>query len=446
MFEKLRDALNSFARNKKIDKKEVEKFIKEIQRALILSDVNVKIVFEITQTIKKKIFEEEKHEGLSLREHTIKVVYETLSEILGKEKGELKIEPQKILLVGLYGTGKTTTAAKLAYFFKKKGLKPCLITTDTYRPAAYEQLKNLAEKIGVEFYGNKNENNAIKILQEGMKECHTSDVIIIDTAGRDAFNEELLNEINSLYKVLKPDETLLVLSADIGQAAKSLVESLKEKIKITGIILTKMDSSAKGGGALTAAYLANVKVKFLGIGEKIEDLEYYDPVRFVSRLLGMGDLETLLEKAREIIDKEKIEKLMEAKDYDMYMFYEQLKATQKMGSLNKILEMIPGMSRMSFKKEEIEEQEIKIKKWGYIFDSMTVEERKNPKIIDSSRIQRIAKGSGTTEEDVREMLKAYRMSEKLYKKFKSGKFLKDPKLRKLMMNINPKNTNLQEMM
>ncbi len=446
MFEKLKDALNSFARNKKIDKKEVEKLIKEIQRALILSDVNVKIVFEITQTIKKRIFEKEKHEGLNLREHTIKVVYETLSEILGKEKGELKIEPQKILLVGLYGTGKTTTAAKLAYFFKKKGLKPCLITTDTYRPAAYEQLKNLAEKIGVKFYGNKNENNAVKILQEGLKECHNSEVIIVDTAGRDAFNEELLNEINALYKVLEPEETLLVLSADIGQAAKSLVESLKEKLKITGIILTKMDSSAKGGGALTAAYLANIKVKFLGTGEKIEDLEYYDPVRFVSRLLGMGDLETLLEKAREIIDKDQIEKLMEAKDYDMYMFYEQLKATQKMGSLNKILEMIPGMSRMSFKKEEIEEQEIKIKKWGYIFDSMTVEERKNPKIIDSSRIKRIAKGSGTTEEDVREMLKAYKMSEKLYKKFKSGKFLKDPKLRKLMMNIGPKNANIQEML
>lgn len=445
MFEKLKNALNSFARSKKVDKKEVENLIKEIQRALILSDVNVKVVFEVAKTIRKRIFKDEKAEKLSLREHTIKVVYDTLTEILGKKKGELKIEPQRILLVGLYGTGKTTTAAKLAYFFKKKGLKPCLITTDTHRAAAYEQLKDLAERIGVDFYGNKNEKDAVKILKEGLEKCKNTEVIIVDTSGRDAFNEELLEEINALYKELNPDETLLVLSADIGQVAKSIVESLKEKLKLTGIIITKMDSSAKGGGALTAAYLAGVKVKFIGTGEKIDDFEYYDPVRFVSRLLGMGDLETLLEKTREVLDRDKIEKFMHAKNYDLYLFYEQLKATQKMGSLTKLLEMIPGMSRLSIRKEEIEEQEKKIREWGYIFDSMTVEERMNPKIIDSSRIRRIAKGSGTTEEQVREMLRAYKMSEKLYKKFKSGKFLKDPKLRRLMMGMKSEGIDFKDL-
>ncbi|NPA38747.1 MAG: signal recognition particle protein [Candidatus Nanohaloarchaeota archaeon] len=437
MFEKLKTAINNFATRKQIDKQEVEALIKEIQRALILSDVNVKVVFELTQKMKKRIFEEKKHEAVSLREHVIKVVYEELTNILGKEKGKIEIKPQKIMLVGLYGTGKTTTAGKLAYFFKKKGLKPFLLSVDVYRPAAYTQLKTLAEQIEVPYYGNEKEKDPVKILKEGLKAYEKSgaDVLIVDTAGRDALTPDLIEELKKINEVLLPDETYLVIAADIGQGAKSLVEAFKSAVSLTGIIITKMDSSAKGGGALTAAYLAGTTVKFLGIGEKLEDLEYYDPVRFVSRLLGMGDLESLLEKVKEVVDEEKIKEMWQSDKYNIAMFYEQLQATQKMGSLQKMIEMIPGMSRLIPRKEELEEQEKKMRKWKYIIDSMTKEERENPSIINTSRIKRIAKGSGTSEEEVREMLKAYKMSEKMFKKFKSGKFMKDPKIRKMLANV-----------
>ncbi len=431
MLDRIREAVSKFTSKKKIDKRDLEELIKEIQRALILGDVNIKIVFEISEEIKKKIFEE-KPENISLRDYTIKTIYEVLTKYLGKGDKTLELKKQKILLVGLYGTGKTTTAAKLGNYFKKRGLSVCLVCADVHRAGAYHQLKQLAEKIGVGFYGQENEKKVINILKKALQECK-EDVIIVDSAGRDNVNEDLLKEIKEIHENINPDEILLVISADIGSIAKDVVEKFKETLPITGIIITKMDTSAKAGGALVSSYLTNAPILFIGTGEKIEDFEKFDSKRFVSRLLGMGDLETLLEKVKELEEEQKtIKEMIEKGEYNMYVFYEQLKATQKMGSFQKIMEMIPGMNMLGVKKEEIEEQEEKVKKWKYIFDSMTKEERLHPEIINSSRIARIAKGSGTKEEDVREMLKAYKMSEKIFKGMKSGKLLKDPRMKKIL--------------
>lgn len=311
----------------------------------------------------------------------------------------------------------------------------CVVCADTHRPAAYDQLKQLADKIGVGFYGERASKDAISIVRNAIDNCG-EDILIVDSAGRDNVNDDLLKEIESIYNILKPDEVLLVISADIGNAVKNLVEAFNSKVPITGIIITKMDSSAKGGGALVASYISGAKVLFLGTGEKIEDFEHYNPKGFVSRLLGMGDLESLLEKIRELEEEEiEIKKYIEKGEYNMYVFYEQIKATQKMGSFRKIIEMIPGLGMLNLKKEDVEKQEEKVRKWKYIIDSMTKEERLNPEIINASRIKRIARGSGTSEEEVRELLKAYKMSEKMFHSLKSGKLMRDPRLKRFLKSM-----------
>ncbi len=434
MLERIKEAIINFRSQKKIDKKDLEVLLKEIQRALILADVNVKIVLDITEKIKRKIYEE-KPENIPLRDYAIKAIYEVLTDYLGKEKRELNLKRQRILVIGLYGAGKTTTAAKIAYYFKKRNLSVCLVCADIHRPAAYDQLESLAKKINVSFYGERNSKNVIEIIKNAIEKCK-EDVMIIDSAGRDSINEELLNEIKKIYEISKPEEVFLVMGGDIGSSAKDLVEKFKETIPITGIVLTKMDSSAKGGGALVASYLSGANVVFLGTGEKIEDLECYDPKGFVSRLLGLGDLNALLERIKELEEEYKeIKHYIERGEYNMYVFYEQIRATQKMGSFQKILDMIPGASMIGIKKDELENQERKIRKWKYIIDSMTKEERLHPEIINASRIKRIARGSGTKEEEVRELLKAYKTSEKIFRGLRTGKFLKDPRLKKFLKAI-----------
>ena len=402
-----------------IDEKSVDEFIKDLQRALIRSDVNVKLVLEFTKNLKSRILEE-KRKSIS-REFIVKTLYDELVKIIGKgEEIQINKRPYKIVLVGLFGSGKTTTAAKIAKFYSKRGLKVALLALDTFRPAAYQQLKQLGESIHTKVFGEEGEKNPIKIIKKFEEEFKKYDIIISDTSGRNALDKEMIEEIKNINKELKPDEELLVISADIGQGAKEQAEAFKQ-IGISGVIITKMDGSAKGGGALTACYIANVPIRFIGTGEKVGDIEKFDPKKFISRLIGLGDLETLLEKAKEEIGEEKAknieEKIMSGK-FNLIDFYDQLEAMKKMGPLKKVISMIPGLSMANIPKEMLDIQQDKLKKFKIMMDSMTKYELENPEKINRSRIDRIAKGAGVDPSDVRELIKQFESMKKIIKKIK----------------------------
>ncbi len=415
--DKLRSVVDKISGMNTVDKNAIEDVLRDIQRALLSSDVDVKLVFEITDSIRNKAFEKIP-EGLTRKEHITKVVYEELTRIMGESKSVVELKPKKILLAGLYGSGKTSTAAKLARFYQKKGLKTGVVCCDTYRPAAYEQLQQLANKIDVPFYGEKDEKDASKILKHALKEIG-ADVIIVDSSGRNALDNSLIEEIKSMNDVLNADEKILVIPADIGQAAKEQANAFHKALNITDVIVTKLDATAKGGGALTACYETGAKVKFITVGETTEDLEQYDPPKFVSRLLGFPDLETLLEKARSVVDVKKAEKVMKG-DFDLEDFYSQIEGMKKMGPMSQMLDMA-GLGKMAGKMKGLDVQEQKMAKWKYVIQSMTKEEKANPDVINSSHIRRIAKGSGTQESDVRELLAIYSKVKKMMQQFSLGK-------------------------
>lgn len=312
----------------------------------------------------------------------------------------------------------TTTAGKLAKYYKKQGLKVCLVQTDTWRPAAFEQLKQLAEKVNVPFYGIKEEKDPVKILKKFEPDFSRFDVVIVDSAGRDALNKELIEEIKKVREFLKPHEALLVLSGDIGQGALKQSQTFQSAANVSGIIITKLDGTAKGGGALSACAATNAKVKFIGVGEHIEDFEEYKPKNFVSRLLGMGDLETLLKKTQDAIKKDEAEKLAKKVikgEMNLEDLHKQLESLQKMGPLSQIMGMIPGMGMAKIPKELLETQGEKMKFWKFVIQSMTPAEKEHPEIINAKRISRIAKGSGRPEADVRELIKQYNQMKKALK-------------------------------
>ena len=414
--EKLKSLIRRIIKSSKIDENELSSILKEFKIALLEADVDLELVEKIVKEIEKNIRKEKIPPGLTLREYLIKLIYDKLVEILGKEKYSL-IGKKKIMLVGLFGTGKTTTAGKLAHYLQRKGLKVLLVGLDYHRPAAPEQLKQLGEKIGVKVLTDEKSKDPFKLARESLKLSEKFDSIIYDTAGRNALDKELADELRKLGEIIKPDEVLLVIPADIGKVAGKQASEFNKLVKITGVIVTKLDGTAKGGGALAACSASNAKIKFVGIGEKPEDLEEYDPKRYVSRILGLGDLESLLEKAREVVKKEEVEKIARG-EFTLEDFLEQLKALQKMGPLSSILKMIPGFE-LSFNLPDdlLEMQEERLKKYRAIIQSMTRKERNNPEIINASRIKRIAKGSGTTERDVRELLANYKKMKKIIKTF-----------------------------
>ncbi len=428
--ESLNKALNKLKMATFVDKKLIKEVIKDIQRALIQADVNVKLVLKMSKEIERRALEEKTPKGLSKKEHIIKIVYEELVKLLGEEAKKLELDPKKqnvILLVGIQGSGKTTTAAKLARYIQKRGLKPALIAADTYRPAAYEQLKQLAEKINVPIYGDESKKKSpIDIVKEGMNKFKKADVLIIDTAGRHKEEKGLLEEMKQIKEIANPDEIILVIDGTIGQQAGIQAKAFREAVgEIGSIIVTKLDGSAKGGGALSAVAETKAPIKFIGIGEGIDDLEPFDPKKFISRLLGMGDLDSLLEKAENIIDEkteESIDAIMKGKFTLNELLY-QLEALENMGSMKKILSMIPGFGG-TMPKELSTLTESKIKKYKVIISSMTKEERENPKIIKASRIRRIARGSGTSEKDVKEVLRYYEITKNAVDKLRKGKMLK----------------------
>jgi len=414
-------AISSIANAIFLDKKKVESIVKELQRALLEADVDVKLVFEISERIKKKALSEKS--PLEKKEHLIKLIHDELVNILGKEEYSLKIEsknkPYKIMMLGLYGAGKTTTISKLAMYYSRRGIKCCMLGLDIHRPAATEQLEQLGNRIKVPVFINKNEKNPIKVIREFEKQISKYDLVFIDTAGRDALDDELIDEIKDISAEIKPNDTLLVMPADMGQSAKKQASEFQKACNITGVIITRLDGTAKGGGALAACSETKAKVFFIGTGEKPNDLETFDPTSFAERLLGMGDLKALLEKAKEAVDektKEKLEKRLHEGKFTLDDLHEQLKSMQNLGPLGKIAELIPGLGKIKMPENLIEVQESKLNRWGYAIQSMTKEEKENPELLEknSSRIQRITKGSGTNGSDIRDLIKQYKLVKKFF--------------------------------
>ena len=328
------------------------------------------------------------------------------------------------MLVGLFGSGKTTSAGKLAKYFTKRGNKVALLGLDIHRPAAMEQIEQIAKQANVSVFMDKKEKNPIKIYNNYKNELNKFDIVIVDTAGRDALSKDLVEEIESLNNEIKPNENFLVISADIGQAAQKQAEQFHKSCNITGVIVSKMDGTARGGGALTACSVAKAPIVFIGVGEKIDDLEHFNPKGFVGRILGMGDLEALLEKAKEAIkveDAEDLGKKFLKGEFNLLDLYEQMAAMKKMGSLKKLVEMIPGFSSLHLPKEMLDVQEGKLEKWKIAMMSMTKKELEDPEIITAERIDRISKGSGIPTATIRELIRQYHQSKKLVKMFKGSK-------------------------
>lgn len=403
-----------------LDKNLVESIVKDLQRALLEADVNVQLVKELSEKIRATAYDE-RIKGIEKKEHLIKVLHDELAKLLG-EKKEIEIKKHtKILLLGLYGTGKTTTIAKLANYYSKRGKKTAMLGLDVHRPAATDQLEQLGKQHNLQVFIDKQEKNPEKIYKKFEKELNKYDLILIDTAGRHSLDKNLVEEIKNLEKLIKPDYTILTISADIGQAAKTQASEFQKACKINGVIITRMDSTAKGGGALTACGETKAPVFFITTGEKINDIETFSPLSFISRILGLGDLQTLLEKISSVTnekEQEKLKKKLEEGKFDMMDLYKQLESMQGIGSLSKIKDLIPGLGSAKIPDELLGSQEEKLKKYKFIIQSMTKQEIENPELIEkqTSRIQRIAKGSGTTTSDVRSLLKQY----KLIKEFTKG--------------------------
>lgn len=417
----LREAIKKFLGRPVADELAVKELIRDVQRALLLADVNVDLVLKITQKIEEKALKEPVPPGFTRRDVTLKVLYESLLESLGGEKQPNILfptaKPIVIMLVGVQGSGKTTTAAKLAWFYKSRGYHPGIVCADTFRPGAYDQLKQLALRVGAPFYGDKS-GNPIEIALRGVDELKKNgcNVIIIDTAGRHKNESTLMEEMKQLSEAIKPDEVILVIDATIGQQARVQAEAFNTSTKIGSIVVTKLDGAARGGGALSAVVATGAQIKFVGVGEKIEEFEIFDPSSFVSRLLGMGDLKTLAEKVKEASLKEEEMKNILSGKLTLKDMIHQLEGLKKLGPLRKVLEMIPGFG-LSLPDEIADVAQEKLDKWTVIVKSMTKEELENPEVINRSRMRRIARGSGVKVKDVKELLDAYEGMRRMIKTF-----------------------------
>ena len=409
----LRNAVKKVVNASHVDKNLVKDVVKDIQRAMIEADMNVQLALELTDKLKDRALTEKPPAGMSSREHVINIIYEEFVEILGKGK-EIELKPQTIMMVGLYGMGKTTTCGKLAAYFQKRGLKTALVAGDTHRPAAYEQLEQVAEEAGVPVYGSSDAKKAPKVVRNGLKEFDDYDVVIIDTSGRHSLEKDLIKEIKRIEKIANPDEVFLTIDASVGQQAGPQAKAFHDAVGVTKTIITKLDGSAKGGGALSAVSETDAPVIFVGTGERIKDLEKFDPKRFISRLLGMGDLEGLLEKAEEVMDEDKAEettKKMLSGEFDLKDMYEQMEMLAGFGPLQKVMDMLPfGGNQIS--DEEMMATQHKLKNFRIMMDSMTEEEMENPSLLKSDRIHRIAEGSGRSTKDVRQLLSHYKKAKK----------------------------------
>jgi signal recognition particle subunit SRP54 len=399
-----------------LDKKMMDGIIKDIQRALIEADVDISLVFSLTKQI-KEISYSENIKGIDKKEQLVTLIHDEMLNILGGEHKELKLDKKdRIMFVGLYGAGKTTNIAKIAFYYSKRGKKVCCLGLDVDRPAAMDQLEQMCEKAKVKAFVDKKEKDPLKIYSNFEKELDKYDLVLIDTAGRDGLNKELIKQIEKIDKKVKATKRILVMPADVGQTAKTQAEEFQKALSIDGVVITRMDGTSKGGGALTACAQTNAPVYFIGVGEQLHEIETFDPESFINRLLGMGDLAALIEKVRLATDEKQAqrmeERLSEGK-FTLLDLYSQLEQMNSMGSMDKLLAMVPGMSGMASKipKGEMEKQEKKMARWKAAISSMTEQEVENPEVLEkqTGRIQRIAKGSGTTTTEIRGLLKQYKL-------------------------------------
>ncbi|MFB6246914.1 MAG: signal recognition particle receptor subunit alpha [Candidatus Pacearchaeota archaeon] len=426
MLEKLGNTLKK-ARDKLanavfLDKNMVDQIVRDLQRALIEADVNVKLVKQITDKIKKEALDE-RIKDVEKKEHLVKLLYDELVKILGESK-ELELEKgqNRIMLLGLYGAGKTTTIAKLGNYYSKRGKKVALVGLDVHRPAAKEQLQQLGNDHNMDVFVDMEKDNAVETWKEFEEQgkFENYDLVLVDTAGRHTLDEDLVKEVENLDKTVKPTEKILVMPADIGQAAKKQSEEFQNSLDISGVIITKMDSTAKAGGALTACYETGAGIYFITTGEKVNDIESFDPEAFLSRVLGMGDLKSLLEKVQSASDsgkQQEIQERLQEGKITLDDVIEQVKSMSSMGGMSKLKSMIPGMGKANIPDGELESQENKVQKWQHIVNSMTKYERENPDVFEkeTSRIRRVANGSGVNRSELRALLKQYKMLKEMVK-------------------------------
>jgi signal recognition particle subunit SRP54 len=405
----LRGVLQKIARGSTVDEALLADVARDIQRALLQADVNVQLALDLTQRVRRRATEEKPPAGASLRDFLVRIIYEEIRGILGKDR-PFELRPRKILLAGLFGQGKTTTAAKLARYFQKKGVRVGLVAADVHRPAAVDQLEQLATKVGCEFYANREEPRAEVIVREALARFPPHLAVIVDTAGRSGIDPDLIAELSRVREALQPDETLLVLDAAMGQSAGRSAAAFHQAVGLTGVILTKLDGSAKGGGALSAVAVSGAPIVFIGTGEHLDELERFDPTRFVSRLLGMGDIQTLLERFEELSGKEDAEKaaenLMSGK-FSLRDMRAQLETLGQMGPFSKLMSLFPGLGGAKIDDQQMKDTQARLRRFRAILDSMNSGELDDPHLIKSDRIHRISRGSGQKPQEVRGLLRYY---------------------------------------
>ncbi len=405
-----------------IDEEFVRELAKDIQRALLVADVDVNLVMAITERVEEQALDESLPRGISRREHIVKVVWDTLAHFLGETTVPFEIKPGKpnlVMMVGIQGSGKTTTIGKLARYYQKRGIKTGVICADNFRPGAYSQLKQLAERSNVPFWGDEDEKDAVKLAKKGASDMKKKgiELILLDTSGRHREETGLIKEMRDISKAVKPQEIVLVVDGTLGQQAGLQAAAFKKATDIGSIIVTKLDGSAKGGGALSAVAATGAPIKFIGTGESMDAVEPFNPTKFAGRLLGMSDIKGLIEKVREAqieVDEDTTMRFMKGQ-FSLNDMMAQLRQLKKMGPIGKVMEMLGLQYKLPDDMAQIQEENMK--RWEVIMSSMTKSELDNPKTIKSSRIQRIARGSGTSPRDVRDLLKQHQQMQKMMKQF-----------------------------
>ena len=444
MLENLTDKLGSALRNLrgvgKLSEQNMGDALKEVRQALLSADVHFKVAREFVASVKEQCIGQEVLKSVTPGQQVIKIIHDELVKLLGEGATEVEDKkPLRIMMVGLHGSGKTTSSGKLArYLKKKKKYRPALVACDVYRPAAIEQLETLAKNEGASFYGDREEKDVVKIGQRGLEAAKNADanLIIFDTAGRLQINEDLIDEIKRLKDAVQPDEILLVADAALGQEAVNVAKHFHEAVNCTGLILTKLDGDARGGAALSMKSISNVPIKFMGTGEKSDEFDIFYPERMASRILGMGDVVSLVEKAQENIDQDEAERMaekMRKADFNLEDFLSQMQQVKKMGSLGSLVGMMPGMSGLDVGDEE----EKKMARTEAVILSMTVQERRTPRLLRGSRLKRIANGSGVQVRDVNALLKQFNQMQKMMKMMRGGKGKKMMKAMKSQMGDMP---------
>ena len=433
--EKLQNTFKKLKGKGVLTEADINEAMREVKLALLEADVNFKVVKEFVAQVKEKAMGAEVLESLTPGQQVIKIVNDQLVELMGGTNSKLTYSPSGftvLMMVGLQGTGKTTTCGKLAAYLKKNGKKPMLAACDIYRPAAIDQLEVVGKTVDVPVYADRENRVAEDIALKARKEAEKKgfDVLIVDTAGRLQIDEELMEELVRVKKAIKPHEILLVVDALTGQDAVNAAEGFNEKLGIDGIIMTKMDGDSRGGAALSAKKVTGKPVKFIGVGEKFDALEPFHPERMASRILGMGDMLSLIEKAQESYDEEKaakLEKKLRKNEFTLEDFLDQMGEVQKMGGIGKMLEMMPGMKSKSVSDDEIEKSEKEFRQMEAIIYSMTLEERRNPSLLNASRRKRISAGSGQPVSKINSLIKKYEDAKKLMKQFSNPNFMKKNK-------------------